>query len=318
MFTVALENHKVLPENASVSNEFKSGVKEGGPTTVNSDCEINVVSYTNTSLCQVSGNGEVLNAVLKDPSINFSHMDSVSNNSQNESEKSTYALSSSKPPTVLDSAKDLTKNPNSPIIIDKLFRESCANGSTDLSGGMSMVAEKKDLTDNQRVSLSNVLPANLRDTDDDVDNHYTPSCDEMIPSSTIKKSEDTKSSVSILKDPKHSEPHTTLSGLTDGLYICNKKQIEPHLLNSTFQTDNHSFEEAKSMLFANNFVHASNEVVLLTMDDLDDSDLASPHNVNTSSSNQDQLLCEDGQNDPQAFVEDLFHSPRKKFKFDNS
>ncbi|RUS86966.1 hypothetical protein EGW08_005291 [Elysia chlorotica] len=271
-----------------------SGVKDVLPTT----------SISNSDTCKytspdgVSDNGKVKSDVLKDPSLNCNQLNSVSNDlhSSHQPEKSANPMAMS--PTDLNSAKVLTKFPNPPSTMDEIVKETCDNGNTHHPETMPKVAQNKEVTVNHRVSLSNVLPANLRDTDDDVDYHGTPPIGESILPSTLKES---FSKVPALSDTEQS--------------ICNGKQAPPRNLDleSSFQTDSHSFEGAKPMTFANNFVHASNQVVLLTLDDLDDLDMTSQQELHASSTDQNQLLCEKRQTD-----EKHYHSPRKKLKSDNS
>ncbi|GFS26995.1 ankyrin repeat and SAM domain-containing protein 1A [Elysia marginata] len=277
------------------------------------------LSYDITNLSKETGIAEIHNINEKISSPDLNHSKSASNglHSSHQLEKSTFESSSS---TLSNSVKDVqsiqkAKMQKLPPICDEI---------TEPCNRMKAEPLLKDETVNQRMCLGNVVPANLRDTDDDVDHHGIPQRQsnrnlEPNTASTLEEPEN-KFSLTSLNRAKNSDTDIISIKLSDDLFSSKNKKLLHHS-DMALPTDNFSLEDSNSLAFTNNFVQANSEVVLLTLDDLDTSDLSSPLAVHTGSCHQDHdTLCEAQQIDLPlpSVAEEHKPSPSKRLKLDNT
>ena len=288
-----------------------------------------VKSSTSQSNTKNSVNTSGLTKNEENKSPNFSQQKSVFSHShcqqQLEDSDSTSSISTSHNHIVLDSEKDSqalqnTGGPNSAPVFSNTGLETCEKGIKGVASvAMNDALKIRDVAANRRLSLSNVIPANLKDTDDDVDYHQSPQeqnhCFNQGNSASTSGNKIYQPSA--LNNPDNSsnrittQRHLRSTDVAEVSFSSENEQNSLHQSGLTLHNSSCSYEKSNPISFANNFVQASNEVVLLSLDDLDAPEPATPYDSNS----QDHLLSEAR---PDVIAENKFHSPRKKFKSDSS
>ncbi|GFO46683.1 ankyrin repeat and sam domain-containing protein 1a [Plakobranchus ocellatus] len=214
--------------------------------------------------------------------FHLSPSDSVLSNGFSESDRSTNHC-------VQDSHTNLQNHSLTCPKTSTNLKSSLGEDDGLLTGDSHSTVKRESVKVNQRVLLGHLIPPNLRDTDDDVD-HFP-----LVQVQNKKLASFSKTS--------------------DALDSNNKQNL------STLSSQTDSFG-SNLMFYAENFVQASSEVLLLTQEDLEVSDPPfsqenqASESQSGSSGQGHHLLCEARPDDPQ--LEEQIFSPRKKFKLDHT